>query len=252
VALAVGYAGEPRPVRFLERPNRYLAIVAPLAGGPPFEAHVPNPGRMVELLRPGDTDGWVVPAANTARRTGWDLVTVRHRRTLVSIDSRIANRLVARVLADRTDPRGIWRAEVPIGHHRFDFGLSAPGRPRPRAVIEVKSSNWRIGDTAYFPDAPTTRGTAHVLALARLARSGVDARVLFAVQRADVRAFAIHRGRDRALADVCDRARRSGVRFLARRLRVRPAGVEWGPPLPIRWTRPLGTYKGGALPSPVL
>jgi sugar fermentation stimulation protein A len=252
VALAVGYAGQPRPIRFLDRPNRYLSIVAPIAGGTPFEAHVPNPGRMVELLRPGVTEGWVVPAPAAGRRTRWDLVTVRHRRTLVSIDSRIANRLVARVLASRADPRGAWRSEVRIGHHRFDFGIERAGAAMPEALIEVKSSNWRIGDTAYFPDAPTTRGTAHVLALARLARAGVDARVLFAVQRGDVREFAVHRGRDPALADACETARRSGVRFLARRLRVRPAGVEWGPPLPIRWTLPLGTYKREALPSPVL
>jgi len=254
VELRATYPGRPRAIRFLERPNRYLALVAPRTGGRSFPAHVPNPGRMTELLRPGRTVGWVVPADGPERSTRWDLVAVRHRGTLVSIDSRIANRLVGQVLAarDRTDGARVpWRPEVRFGRHRFDFARpSARGRA-PTALLEVKSSNWRIGDLAYFPDAPTVRGAAHLRALAVAARSGIDARVLFAVQRSDVRGFRVHRARDPDFAAAFDAARRAGVRFAARKLRVRPDGVAWGDAVPVRAVAPLGTYKDGADPSPV-
>jgi sugar fermentation stimulation protein len=210
---------------------------------------------MVELLRPGRTEGWAVPVVgHPERKTRWDLVAVRNRRTLVSIDSRIANRLVGRVLSARTapsDPLSAWRSEVRVGRHRIDFGRVRAGEIAPLSLLEVKSSNWRIGDTAYFPDAPTVRGAAQVRALATAARAGVDARVLFAVQRSDVRSFSVHRGRDPEFADACDESRRAGVKFTARTLRVRPSGVAWGRPLPVRWNGRLGTYKGGANPSPV-
>jgi sugar fermentation stimulation protein len=255
VEFRVVYPGRPRRIRFLRRPNRYLALVRPLEGGRAFAAHVPNPGRMVELLRPGATVGWVVPAiGHPERKTRWDLVAVRHRGTLVSIDSRIANRLVRLVLtqAPAADPlSSAWRAEVRVDRHRFDFGRMRAAGPSFASLLEVKSSNWRIGDTAYFPDAPSVRGASHVRALADAARAGVDARVLFAVQRSDVRAFAVHRGRDPEFASACDAARRAGVRFSARTLVVRPTGVAWGRSLPVRWNRPRGTYKGGADPMPV-
>ncbi|MCI4355149.1 MAG: DNA/RNA nuclease SfsA, partial [Thermoplasmata archaeon] len=195
----VSYAGRPRPVRFLRRPNRYLALVEFRSNGRRVRAHVPNPGRMTELLRPGETVGWVVPANGPGRSTRWDLVVVRHGASLVSIDSRIANRVMARVLSvgPRDAPeRGQWRAEVTHGDHRFDFARRTAVPGRPLALLEVKSSNWRIEDFAMFPDAPTTRGAAHLRALARAARSGIDARVVFVVQRSDVRAFSVHRLRD--------------------------------------------------------
>ena len=211
---------------------------------------------MVELLRPGRTEGWALPVAeHSARKTRWDLVAVKNRGTLVSIDSRIANRLVGEVLAARQSPSGRgspWRAEFRAGRHRFDFGRSGSDGITPITLLEVKSSNWRIGDTAYFPDAPTVRGAAHVRALTEATRGGVVTHVLFAVQRADVRAFSVHRGRDPDFAEACDAARRAGVRFSARALLVRPAGVAWGRALPVRWSSPRGTYKGGADPMPVL
>jgi sugar fermentation stimulation protein A len=251
VALSVGYSAPAEPVVFLERTNRYLARVRPIGRGRRFDAHVPNPGRMVELLRPGVTQGWVVRADAPGRATDFDLVAVRHRGTVVSIDSRIANRLVARTLERRRVPaRTGWRAEVTVGAHRLDFGrFGADGALRE--LLEIKSSNWRIGDTAMFPDAPSSRGAAHLQSLAQAARRGIAARVWFVVQRSDVRSFSIHRLRDPELAAAFDAARAAGVRVDARALRVRCDGVRWGPRLPVLVRGPLGTYKGGADPSPV-
>jgi sugar fermentation stimulation protein A len=228
VPVRVDYGRPARPVRFLARPNRYLAIVRDDRGRPPFEAHVPNPGRMEELLVPGETQGWVVAADGPERRTHFDLVAVRHGRTLVSIDSRIANRLVARALAAEAIPSlgGTgWRAEVQVGRHRFDFARFDPKTGVISALLEVKSSNLKVGRWAMFPDAPTVRGREHLLALARARRRGIAAHVLFAIQRSDVDAFRPNRALDPEFARALDLARRAGVCVHAYRLRVRPEGV---------------------------
>ena len=228
------YPAPARAVLFLERPNRYLARVRRPDGGPGFEAHVPNPGRMEELLVPGTTRGWVVPSSGPNRRTRWDLVAVRYERATVSIDSRLANRLVGTALALGRLPEfgtGPWTPEVTFGDGRFDFGRRAGGRVT--GLLEVKSSNFRVGRLALFPDAPTLRGVRHLRTLARAARRGIPSGLLFMVQHDRARAFAPNAALDPEFARALGLAHRAGVVLRARSMRVRPQGAEWGRPLPI-------------------
>jgi sugar fermentation stimulation protein A len=228
-------------VRFLERPNRYLARVARWESPGELVAHVPNPGRMTELLRAGRTEGWAIPVpGRTAGRTLHDLVAVRHGRTLVSIDSRIANRLVGRVLAAGGLPAlggGAWSAEPRWRNSRFDFGQRRADGGWA-GLLEVKSSNLRLGRWASFPDAPTERGTRHLRELARSARSGIRAHVLFAVQRGDVRGFHPNARMDPEFAEALAGAHAAGVRVSAHTMVVRPGRVGWGRPLPVRLLDP--------------
>lgn len=234
----VRYERAPIPVLFLSRPNRFLARVRALRGGRTFLAHVPNPGRMEELLLPGETLGWVSPTRrHPPARTSHDLTSVLHGRTPVSIDSRIANRLVARALASGTLSafgRGAWRPEFPWDGCRWDFALPGrvPGGP-PRSLLEVKSSNLRVGRVALFPDAPTLRGAHHLATLARASRKGTPAGLLMAVQRDDVDAFRPNASIDPAFFAAFRFARRAGVRIEARTLLVRPSGVAWGRRIPV-------------------
>lgn len=231
----VHYSGRSEPVRFLGRPNRYLARVRRLDTGQELEVHVPNPGRMEELLVPGETLGWIVGARGAQRRTSFDLVAVRAGRTTVSIDSRIANRLTAHALRSRSwrpRSRGRWVAEYAWQDCRFDFAV--PGGTGPVALLEVKSSNLRVGRTALFPDSPTVRGTHHLDVLAKAARRGVQAVVLFVVQRNDVEEFSPNRRLDPRFARSFDRALDAGVELLAREMIVRPGVVRWGRALPVR------------------
>lgn len=200
-------------------------------GGPPFSAHVPNPGRMEELLLHGETTGWVVPRSGPHRKTAFDLVTVRHGRSLVSVDSGLANRLLRTWLVE--GGRSRWRAEVPFGDCRFDFGrMRADGRLAE--LVEVKSSNLRVGRTALFPDAPTVRGTHHLDVLTRATRSGIPSTVCFVVQRSDVAEFAPNRALDPEFGRAFDRAARAGVRMRALRLRMRPEGATFAGWMPVR------------------
>ena len=233
---AYRYGGRPEEVLLLARPNRYRARVRRPGGGRPFDVHVPNPGRMEELLVPGSTRGYVVRAPGPTRKTAFDLVAVRHGRSLVSIDPRASNRLARAALERRWltgAPAGPWSAEVRWGRSRLDFGRRDP-QGRLTALLEVKSSNLRVGSTALFPDAPTLRGTRHLEELVRARRAGRFAGVLFVVQRRDVRSFAPNRALDPAFARAFDRARAAGVRVWAISLRVRPGRLEWGTPLHVR------------------
>ncbi len=191
---------------------------------------------MEELLLPSETVGYVVPCARAGRRTRFDLVSVRHGRTLVSIDSRIGNRLVARALAlgrlAAAEP-GPWVPEVRWADGRFDFARLRGRDGPPRELLEVKCSNLRVGRTALFPDAPTARGRRHLLTLARAARRGIPGTVVFVIQRPDVEAFAPNSALDPDFARALGKARRAGVRLLAWSCRVRPGRVEWGEEVPV-------------------
>lgn len=234
-----GWLASPGPVvrvRFLARPNRYLAVVRD-GGGRRLEAHLPNPGRMEELLLPGLTTGWMVPAPpGRSRRTAWTLVAVRHGRSTVSIDPGLSTRLVGRALAGcglPGVPRGPWVPEVRVGRHRMDFGLPGPTDRPWRALLEVKSSNLRVGRTAFFPDAPTERGRRHLDLLARHARGGRRSDVVFVVQRNDVDEFRPNARLDPAFAASLRRAASAGVRLHALTLRVRPGRAALGRSLPV-------------------
>ena len=74
---------------FLERPNRFIARVE--LDGRTETVHVKNTGRCRELLVPGN-EVWLTRSANPARKTQYDLVTVRKENgVLFNIDSQAAN-----------------------------------------------------------------------------------------------------------------------------------------------------------------
>jgi sugar fermentation stimulation protein A len=203
---------------------------------------------MEELLVPG-VRGWIIPFDTPGRQTAGQLVEVRHGRTTVSLDTQLPNRLVGRWLDTPEGrralevPDGPWRREVRYGGSRIDFGLTAEPNDRPRALLEVKSVNLRVGKRARFPDAPTTRGVRHLEELTRAARRGTQATVLFAVQRNDCRSVGPNRAMDPAFATAFDRASEAGVRFRAVWLSVHPDRVGIGGPLPVEGVPPGGSIR---------
>lgn len=236
MSVRLRYEGTPREVVFLRRPNRFLAVVRSVRGGRPGSVHVPNPGRMVELLVPGATRGWILAARNPDRATSATLVSVGHEGTLVSIDTLAANRIVALALragAVGPLPRTGWRAEFPMGHHRFDFARLDPATGHVVHLLEVKSSNLKDGRLARFPDAPTERGARHLDALAAARRQGVRADVVIAVQRSDVDGFAPHWALDPTFARSFERARAAGVGVWVYTMEIRPGEIRWGRRLPL-------------------
>jgi sugar fermentation stimulation protein A len=237
VPIEIRYDPAPVRVRIVRRLHRFGAWVRS-ADGTGLLVHVPNPGRMAELLRPG-AYGWMVGHRRPERRTAGSLMGLWAGKIPVSIDTQLPNRLVARWIAEGDGRRGlgllagVWKPEVRYGASRFDLALLGSAGAPPRSLLEVKSANLKVGHVARFPDAPTLRGARHLRELARAARAGIPSTVLFAVQRGDVRAVGPNHARDPEFADAFTAAARAGVRFRAIRLRVRPEAVGVDRELPV-------------------
>ena len=228
------FDAEPVTARFLRRPNRFV-VHAALEDGEEVRAHLPNPGRMEEILEAGRTLG-LEPAARDDRKTDWSAVLARtpDGRGWVSLVTTLPNRLVGDALAaGRLDELAEWdveRSEPSLGGSRLDFLLV---RDERRMALEVKSVSLERRGVGLFPDAVTDRGTRHLHELTAIAgRAGWEAAVLFVVQRDDVRAVTAAPDIDPDFARALEEARTAGVRVLARRCRVTRRGVALGPALP--------------------
>lgn len=107
-----GYANNPRQVsipgrvrlpgrqveaRFRVRLNRFVALVN--LGGEDIQVHVPNSGRLAELLLPG-VPVFLTPQSGAHRKTAFDLsfAPIPGGEGWVCIDSRVPNRLVGETL----------------------------------------------------------------------------------------------------------------------------------------------------------
>ena len=78
----------------------------------------------------------------------------------------------------------------------------------------------------HFPDAVTARGTKHLGTLARLARSGTPAFLLFVCQRADVEAVTVAADIDQAYAAALADAVAAGVIVLACRCEINQYAIN--------------------------
>lgn len=222
--------GETIELEFNERAEETRSGANPFddRGHPsPLLLHMPNTGRMQELLTPG-TVGLAALDGGGERKTAGTLLLVRHEGRWVSVDARMPNRLFAQCLAANYLPpfHGYdeWRAEVTWGKGRIDFKLSGPDKPH--YLVEAKSCNLVENGLALFPDAPTDRGTRHLTELAEAIEKGYRAAVIWFVQRDDAEQLAPHRRADPVFARALHDARSAGVEAYAYRCHVSPAGIE--------------------------
>lgn len=211
-------SGDLRPAVFRRRLNRFAAEVE--CAGRMVPAHVPNSGRLRELLQPG-ASVWLTPVVQGRRKTAFDLSLAVADHTLVSVDARLPSGLVREALeAGRLRAFAAYRdlrPEVPYGRSRLDFRLEGGGPP---VLLEVKSVTLVRDGTALFPDAPTARGVRHLEELTRAVAEGLRGAVLFVVQRGDARRFAPHATADPVFADALRGAAAAGVEVYAHPCRV--------------------------------
>jgi sugar fermentation stimulation protein A len=237
------FPGNMVEARFVARPNRFLlhceldgaAGSAGATASRLVPVHLADPGRLKELLLPGQRV-WIRPAASATRKTAWSAVLVEAPggAGLVSVDTTMPNRLVHRALvAGALEELRGWtleRAEWRHGRSRIDFLLAREDR---KLALEVKSVTLVEDGVALFPDAITARGARHVRELADLARQdGWAAAILFVLQRDDAHRIEAARSIDPAFADALADARSAGVRILGRRCRVTLTHLELAEPVP--------------------
>lgn len=208
--------------RFLERLNRFVARVE--VADQISLAHIPNSGRLEELLFPGNR---VVleKQLKPGRKTAYELIMADFLGNLVSIDSRLPNFLVAeaieqKVLADFIDFR-VERREVVYGQSRLDIKLTG----RAEGFCEVKSVTLVKDGVAYFPDAPTLRGVKHLRELIQASKEGYRAFVIFLIQRSDAFSFSPNRETDPLFAMTLKEAIGCGVQARAYNCHVSLEGM---------------------------
>ncbi len=215
-----------------ERINRFTARVE--IEGQEALAHVPNSGRLKELLLPG-TFIWLKKDETSGnRKTAYDLLLVEKEGKFISIDSRLPNDLVAvglakkkiRPLRDVT----VIKREKAAGISRFDFYLEDS---RSGIWLETKSVNLVENHVAKFPDAPTERGTRHLYELKELKSQGLRAVVLFLVLRDDAVCFSPHRECDPAFSRALEECIREGVEVYAFLCDVEKEGISIAQEIPV-------------------
>ena len=164
----------------MDRPNRF--IVHAKINKTIVCCHMPNPGRMWELLFPG-VILYLRKAAQEGRKTDYDVVGIERDGVPILLDTQYNNTAAAMLIREHRIPGwenwDLRRREVTVGNSRFDLLL---GRGEERFLLEVKSCTLFGKTGAMFPDAVTTRGRRHVLHLAELSQEGWHTGILFMCQ----------------------------------------------------------------------
>lgn len=217
-----------RKGRFLERPNRFIALVD--LDGVIVRCHVKNTGRCRELLRPGAAV-ILQHRPGPERKTEYDLIAVWKGERLVNMDAQAPNRAAGEALsAGLLGPVTELRAEQHWGHSRFDFAFLRDGR---KCYLEVKGVTLEEDGVARFPDAPTRRGARHLQELAQCARVGLGAYLLLVIQMQDLRCFVPNDVTDPDFGKALRAAARAGVEILAYDCQVSEDRMILRAPVPI-------------------
>ena len=220
-----------REAVFLERLNRFLVRVR--TDGRAEEAHLPNSGRLRELLVPG-ARALLRETWHPGRKTKYNLWAVHTGKIWVCVDAQHANDLFLRVVHQDliVELEGVVtvRREVPFNGIRVDFLIGTAGDSH---AVEVKSVTLVRDGVALFPDAPTNRGRRHLEALIRAVEKGQRGGVGFMVQRSDATSFAPNGLTDPDFAAGLRMAARKGVWVAACKFEVGRGWVGAGEPIPV-------------------
>lgn len=199
--------------QFERRLNRFIAEV--FIDGVAEQVHVKNTGRLKELLKPG-VQVVLEKSDNPNRKTKYSLIAVDKEGEWVNIDSQAPNKVAYEALdaglISEFGPLDNMKQEVTYGGSRFDVYVE---NKLEKGFIEVKGVTLEKNGVAMFPDAPTSRGTKHVLELIKAREEGYSATVLFIIQMKGCHKFAPNQAMDQAFTDALVQASRAGVQILA-------------------------------------
>ena len=220
---------------FIERPNRFITIIE--IGGEKHKSHLPDPGRLKELLIPG-ASLLVRPAPeNKERSTAFTTIMVNLKGQWISLVSTLPNQFVKYSFQKNRIPifqkYKLVRPEVTIRNHRFDFLLS--NKSGKNFFLEVKSVTFVEDGIAKFPDAVTTRGMNHAKTLTDLVKEGEFAGILFVCQRPDATLFEPMWDRDPMFSNVLFNAYKMGVKVWCITLNVSQTEISFNKEIPVNF-----------------
>ncbi|PTX59109.1 sugar fermentation stimulation protein A [Melghirimyces profundicolus] len=226
--MTVSMRGTPVSGIFLERPNRFQAVVE--LEGEREIVHVPNTGRMDEMLFPG-TPVLLEKSENPKRKHPYSLKFVNKNGHWICIHSALANRVFEdAVRSGEIDwAEGELKREVTFGGSRVDFRVEG----KPPTLVEVKCVTYEEDGVAMFPDAPTVRGQKHVDELIRAVEEGYRAAIVFVAFMDFVHRFTPHDKIDPVLGEKLRFARDRGVLLKAYACRLGWEEIRLDRELPI-------------------
>ena len=200
--------------KFLTRPNRFLSYIKLENTNDKQAAHVPDPGRLEELLIHG-AEVIVRQEQQTNRKTKYSLVGVRKDDIWVNIDSFFTNTIFKEEFnkIDVFLDYKILKSEIVFGNSRFDFLLENV-KTRKRALVEVKGVTLVENGLALFPDAPTTRGTKHVKELVKAIEHEYETFIVFVIKRSDAYRFKPNKLTDPKFTQALREASAAGVNIV--------------------------------------
>ena len=167
------------------RPNRFVVTLD--LNGESVLAHLPNPGRMWELLFTGVTM-YIVPHDKPDAKTKYRVVGIERDGVVIMLDTNYSNDVAQHLIENKLIPGWeqwrVARREYTVKLHgatsRFDLLLT--NDDGEEFLLEVKSCTLFSKTGAMFPDAITERGRKHLLHLRELQDEGYHTGVLFLVQ----------------------------------------------------------------------
>lgn len=211
--------------KFINRPNRFQAFVE--YEGEVIMAHVPNTGRIKEILVPGCI---VIlrKEDNPARKTAFTLIAAYKGTALINIDSQIPNRVVEEaLLAGRIDELKAYKnvkREKFYKKSRFDFLLE--NDEGEKYYLEVKGVTLEHEGKASFPDAVTERGARHISELMEVKEEGYGAGIIFVLQMENMNSFMPAWEMDPLFSSTLKKAEESGIDILAYECKVTETSLD--------------------------
>ena len=226
--------GEKVQGLFQRRVNRFIGEV--FVEGTLETVHIANTGRMKELLIK-DAKVILRRVHQPHRKTKFDLLMVYYQDVLISIDSKLPNKLLEKAFHEGMisgfQGFSTLRREVTFGKSRFDLSLLNPDT-KELALIEAKCVTLvKDHGLATFPDAPTTRGLKHVLELIEALKAGHRGEVFFVVQRRDGKFFRPNGEMDSEFSQAVTLAKKAGVNFRAFNCEVDLEGIRLLEEIPV-------------------
>lgn len=211
--------------KFLRRPNRFQAYV--IVDNEEIMVHVPNTGRCKEILLP-NCDVILRKENNPNRKTRFSLIAAYKEGKLINIDSQVPNKVVHEALLKgkikKLKQYSTIHKEKTYGKSRFDFKLT--NDKNEIYYLEVKGVTLEENKHCMFPDAPTERGTKHVMELIDVKNEGMGAGIIFLIQLEEVSSFSPNKKMDKKFSEAIKLAVEKGVDIFAYNCRVTEDSIE--------------------------
>lgn len=217
---------------FIERPNRFIAQV--LIDDIEETVHVKNTGRCRELLIPGAKVILEDCSDNPNRKTRYSLIAVYKGDILINMDSQVPNAVVFESIKENCIPAigkiNSIKREVTYQNSRFDIYFETDNK---KGFIEVKGVTLESDSIAMFPDAPTQRGTKHVLEMVKAVEEGYTGIIFFLIQMKGPKEFRLNWEMDKEFSEAVRFANENGVTIMAYDSIVYEDSIELGKPIGI-------------------